>query len=75
MEKTNSHRSAGNSGHEAGCSLSLSFSLSLSLQVSYGKLIPFEEFKKQYNPFHMKGIYKKAVIGALKVGMGILLFF
>lgn len=40
------------------------------LQLLLDKLTPFEEFPKVYSPLAMKGLYRKAVFSALKVGTG-----
>ena len=37
------------------------------IQISADKLDPFDRFSEHYLPLHMKGLYKKAVISALKV--------
>lgn len=39
----------------------------LSSQIAGDRLAPFEEFSEHYHTNNMKGMYKKAVISALKV--------
>ena len=43
--------------------------LVLSSQIAGDRLAPFEEFSEHYHTSNMKGMYKKAVISALKVGL------
>lgn len=39
----------------------------ISLQIPVTRLAPFERFKENYHPLQMKGVYKRAVIAAIKV--------
>ena len=41
--------------------------LTITIQIPVTRLAPFEQFKENYHPLQMKGVYKRAVIAAIKV--------
>ena len=41
----------------------------ISVQIPVTRLAPFEQFMENYHPLQMKGVYKRAVIAAIKVNI------
>ena len=49
------------------CECSLLHVACLLMQIPVTRLDPFEQFTDNYHPLQMKGVYKRAVIAAIKV--------
>ena len=43
--------------------------IQISMQIPVTRLALFEQFMENYHPLQMKGVYKRAVIAAIKVNI------